>query len=228
MTRTFDGRELNAEYIFGLFSEPDHVSLVGVPIEYNITQFVANDDIASATTVFNFNATTFGLVVPVTIDTWIQWNDDGKIVRYDATFRWFDHLIETLFGAMGKKLNTTSEEQIAEHISQVLAQTICKTHEENCHGENQQYESTDQCLDFLLNQTRFGKPFELGRDTLLCREVHELMVKYRPEIHCSHIGPTGGDYCVDERPYMKVVTEQYFSKSWIPFGYGKGQNIWLP
>lgn len=177
---------------------------------------------------FNFNATTFGLVVPVTIDTWIQWNDDGKIVRYDATFRWFDHLIETLFGAMGKKLNTTSEEKIAEHISQVVAQTICKTHEENCHGENQQYESTDQCLDFLLNQTRFGKPFELGRDTLLCREVHELMIKYRPEIHCSHIGPTGGDYCVDDRPYMKVVTEQYFSESWIPFGYGKGQNIWLP
>lgn len=30
VTRTFDGGELNAEYIFGLFSEPDHVSLYRV------------------------------------------------------------------------------------------------------------------------------------------------------------------------------------------------------
>lgn len=69
ITRTFDGRELNNEYIFGLFSDPDHLSLVGVPIAYSITQFTANDDIASATTVVTFNSTSFNIIIPVTIDT---------------------------------------------------------------------------------------------------------------------------------------------------------------
>ncbi|KAJ5719761.1 hypothetical protein N7493_007339 [Penicillium malachiteum] len=61
--------DLNREYIFGLFADPDHVSLVGIPISYSITQFLANDNIAAATTVVTFNATTFGVLVPVTIDT---------------------------------------------------------------------------------------------------------------------------------------------------------------
>lgn len=201
---------------------------MGVPVAYNITQFVANDNIASATTVFTFNATTFGLMVPVTIDTWIQWNDIGKIERYDSVFRWFDFLIETLLGAMAKHLNTTSQTEVVDHVSQILAQTICKTHEENCHGEDQQYDNMEQCLDFLLNKTRFGHPFELGKDTLLCREVHELMVKYRPGEHCPHIGPSGGEYCVDDKSYQQVVLEKYYTDSWIPYGYGEEQNIWLP
>jgi hypothetical protein len=220
ITRTFDGRELNNEYIFGLFSDPEHLSLVGIPTAYKITQFAANENIASATTIFTFNATSFNnTVVPVTIDTWILFNADGKIAQYDATFRWFGWLLDTLLDAAGRLLfNTTDPAETQTRLGDLLADTICQTHEDYCVGENVQYPSKAECVDFLANKTRFGKAYELGRNTLLCREVHEHMVRHRPEVHCPHIGPTGGDYCVDDKTYADVVTEIYFREPFIPVG----------
>ncbi|KAI9927538.1 hypothetical protein ASPWEDRAFT_140773 [Aspergillus wentii DTO 134E9] len=229
ITRTFDGRELNKEYIFGLFGDPNGVALVGVPIAYNITQFAANDNIASATTVVAFNATTWGVVVPVTIDTWIKFNADGKISQYDATFRWFAYLVDALVETVIESTNnnaTTATEAVG-FVTDVLAANICEQHEAHCTGDNQQYENKDQCYEYLTQQTRFGKSYELGRDTLLCREVHQHMVQYRPEEHCPHIGPSGGGYCVDDRSYEKTVLEKYFADSWIAYGYGAEQNAWL-
>ncbi|EKV19864.1 hypothetical protein PDIG_00310 [Penicillium digitatum PHI26] len=227
ITRTFDGDELNREYIFGLFADPDHVSLVGVPIAYNITQFTANDDIASATTVVTFNATSFGFLIPVTIDTWVKFNADGKIAQYDATFRWFEYLLDFLLEGVATKINATEPEQAVAYVADLLATAICDTHEQHCIGSNQQYTDSASCYDFLTKTVRFGKAHELGRNTLLCREVHEHMVQYRPDVHCSHIGPGGGGYCVDDMDYMQTVLQRYFNDSWIPFGYGTDQNIWL-
>ncbi|KAJ5330246.1 hypothetical protein N7476_000029 [Penicillium atrosanguineum] len=227
ITRTFDGDELNREYIFGLFSDPVHVSLVGVPIAYNITQFAANDNIASATTVVTFNATTFGIQIPVTIDTWIEWDAGGKIIQYDAVFRLFDYLVDFLIGDVAKKINATSSDQAVAYVSDLLAKTICATHEQYCTGSNQQYTDTAACYEFLTKDVRFGKSYELGKNTLLCREVHEHMVHYRPGIHCAHIGPTGGGYCVDDMTYPQTVLQRYFNDSWIPYGYGEEQDIWL-
>ncbi|KKK23466.1 hypothetical protein ARAM_003970 [Aspergillus rambellii] len=226
ITRTFDGRELNNEYIFGLFSDPQHLSLVGIPIAYNITQFAANRNIASATTVFTFNATSFNLLVPITIDTWLMFDPDGKITQYDATFRWFPKLFDALAQAAGKQFNLTDPAQIQSRLASLLADTICQTHADRCVGENQQYASKDECIRFLTTQVRFGGPDELGGNTLLCREVHEHMVQYRPAEHCPHIGPTGGNYCVDDKTYDEVVTERYFRESFIPYGYGDN-NIWV-
>ncbi|OJJ01294.1 hypothetical protein ASPVEDRAFT_166909 [Aspergillus versicolor CBS 583.65] len=227
ITRTFDGRELNNEYIFGLFSDPDHLSLVGIPISYNITQFSANQNITAATTVFTFNATSFNTLVPITIDTWILYNPDGKIAQYDATFRWFDWLLDTLSEAAGTGLfNTTDPAEIQRQLAGLLATTICETHDQYCLDENKQYETNEACVDFLTNTVRFGKAYELGRNTLLCREVHEHMVQYRPTEHCPHIGPSGGGYCVDDKDYATMVTERYFKQPFIPFGYG-GDNVWL-
>ncbi|KAL4784383.1 hypothetical protein BJX76DRAFT_357115 [Aspergillus varians] len=227
ITRTFDGRELNTEYIFGLFSDPDHLSLIGIPISYNITQFTANQNITSATTVFTFNATSFNTLVPITIDTWMIFNAEGKITQYDATFRWFDWLLDTLLNAAGEGLfNTTDPVETQTQLAALLASTICQTHDQYCVGENQQYASTDECVHFLTSEIRFGRAYELGRNTLLCREVHEHMVQYRPTEHCPHIGPTGGGYCVDDQGYQDVVTERYFKESFVPFGYG-GRNFWV-
>ncbi|KAJ5124533.1 uncharacterized protein N7515_008358 [Penicillium bovifimosum] len=227
ITRTFDGDELNREYIFGLFADPDHVSIVGIPIAYNITQFAANDNIASATTVVTFNATTFGILIPVTIDTWIEFGSDGKVTQYDATFRWFEYLLDYLIEGVATKLNATSSDQAVAYVSDLLAKTICATHEQYCTGSDQQYTDSDACYSFLTSSIRFGKSYELGRNTLLCREVHEHMVQYRPDVHCPHIGPSGGGYCVDDRTYPDTVLQRYFEESWIPFGYGADQNIWL-
>ncbi|PYH89740.1 hypothetical protein BO71DRAFT_487705 [Aspergillus ellipticus CBS 707.79] len=226
ITRVFNGSELNTEYLFGLFSDPSHVSLVGIPIAYSITQFSANGNIASATTVVTFNATSFGnFLLPVTIDTWIMWDDEGRIEQYDATFRWFGFLLDTLVQALATAINGTTSEATAS-LTQLLATTICATHDQYCTGDNQQYADTTTCLDFLTTDIPLGKDYELGRNTLLCREVHEHMVQYDPGLHCPHIGPTGGDYCVDDQTYAEKVLQQYFRKSWIAEG-SSAEDIWF-
>ncbi|OQE36862.1 hypothetical protein PENCOP_c011G08575 [Penicillium coprophilum] len=226
-TRTFDGDELNREYIFGLFSDPNHFSIVGIPIAYNITQFTANDNIVAATTVVTFNATGFGVLLPVTIDTWMMYNEDGKMAQYDVTFRWFAYFLDYLLEGVAKKINATSPDQAVAHFTDLLATTVCDSHEQHCTGSNKQYNDHESCYDFMTKTLRLGKPHEMGRNTLLCRKIHEHMVQYRPEVHCSHIGPSGGGYCVDDMDYKQTVLQKYFNDSWIPFDYGTDQNIWL-
>lgn len=220
ITRTFDGDELNREYIFGLFSDPVRISLVGVPVTYNITHFVANDNIASASTIVTYNSTTFGILIPVTIDTWIKFNPEGKISQYDVTFKWFTWLLDFLLETIGKKINAEPPEQVLEYVSDLLAKSVCATHERHCNGSNQQFENTTSCYDFMTKSIPFGKGYQLGGNTLLCRDVHEHMVQYRPDVHCAHLGPSGGGYCVDDRSYGRTILQEYFDDSWVPYGYG--------
>lgn len=42
------------------------------------------------------------------------------------------------------------------------------------------------------------------------------MVKYRPEVHCPHIGPTGGDMCID-RDYAQVVDTNPFNQTLLAY-----------
>ena len=52
VTRTFNGRELNTEYLFGLFANlatnANEISLLGVPISYEILNFVGNQNVVSS------------------------------------------------------------------------------------------------------------------------------------------------------------------------------------
>ncbi|OGM50052.1 hypothetical protein ABOM_001327 [Aspergillus bombycis] len=226
ITRTFPGRELNNEYIFGLFSQPESISLTGVAINYTITQFVANQNMASATTVITFNSTSFGVLLPLTVDSWMAFNEDGKVTQYDATFRWFDWFVKTLFDAAAVKFNTTDPVVVKKNLTELLAEAICETSDKYCKDKNKQYDNHQHCKDVLTKEKRFGDPYELGRDTLLCREVHKHMVQYRPDEHCPHIGPSGGDMCVDDKSYVQTVLESYFPQSWIANGYGD-DNIWV-
>ena len=93
VTRTFDGRELNTEYLFGLFAnlaaDPNSISLLGVPISYEILHFAANEYITSAATRFMFNFTSLGLIVPIEIDSWNTWNRYGQVTQYNGTFRYW-------------------------------------------------------------------------------------------------------------------------------------------
>ena len=215
-TRTFDGAELNTEYLFGLFTDPSHVSLIGIPVAYEIIQFTGNDNIASATALATFNLTTFGIQLPVFVDTWMTWNEKGQITQYDAVFRWFSFILDTLLGAVATRINGTAAQAQA-YTANLLATTVCDSHQTYCNGTNTQYSSTAECKDFLLNKIRFGTSYELGRNTLLCRSIHEQMLKYRPSVHCSHVGPTGGGKCVDDQTYFDKVLQNYFKNApWIP------------
>ncbi|KAJ5462458.1 hypothetical protein N7530_010663 [Penicillium desertorum] len=213
ITRNFDGAEMNTEYLFGLFTDPTHVNLVGVPVSYEIVEFAANDNIASASTIIMFNSTTFGTSLPVTIDTFIAWNTQGQIWQYDATFRWFGFLLDTIISTAGSRTNATTPDKAKALVANLLASSLCQTHQTYCNGTNQQYSSPAECFDFLTQSVRFGQAYELGRNTLLCRSVHEQMIQYRPSVHCPHIGPSGGNMCVDDQGYAEKVLQKYFTNT---------------
>jgi hypothetical protein len=212
ITRNFPGRELNTEYLFGLFTDPTSGTFLNIPVSYEITKFIAYDYIAAATTVVMFNST-LRIVVPVTIDTFIAWNDRGEILQYDATFRWFGFLLDTLIAAAAKALGLPNLAEAITALAHTLATSICQVHDKHCTGANKQYGDTTECIDFLTKGVRFGKDYELGRNTLICRSLHQQMVQFRPEVHCPHIGPSGGGMCVDDQTYEEKVLEKYFTNA---------------
>ncbi|KAJ8107977.1 hypothetical protein OPT61_g8495 [Boeremia exigua] len=214
-TRTFLGRELNTEYIFGLFMSSDSLSIIGNPTEYKIIQFAAVQNIASATTRVNFTFPAFNNVsLPVVVNTWMTWNSARQMTQYDVMFKWFGNLFQTLVLSLGG-----SAEEASRRTVERIATSICNSHARYCNGTNAQYGSWEACYDFLTEKIRVGLSFELGKDTLMCRSVHELMVRYRPEVHCSHIGPTGGGECDDNITYVEQVEERLDANSpWIAPG----------
>lgn len=68
----------------------------------------------------------------------------------------------------------------------------------------------------------------LGRNTLLCRMIHQNMAPFRPAVHFPHTGKTGGGFCVDHQNYITTVTEDCFVNApYEPFGGRKvkGRDI---
>ncbi len=50
--------------------------------------------------------------------------------------------------------------------------------------------------------------------------VHQNMVPFRPDVHCSHIGKTGGGKCDDVKTFLQTVGEDYFARSpLVPYGF---------
>ncbi|TVY83101.1 hypothetical protein LSUE1_G005917, partial [Lachnellula suecica] len=214
ITRTFDGRELNTEYLFGLFANlaanPDLLTILGVPVSYEVTHFSANQHIAAAQTRFIFNFTSLGLVLPVIIESWNTWNAKGEITQYNASFKYWQWMVDTVIGASMPLLNATTPAEAVQILTSKVAASICNTAQTFCNGENTQYDSMASCYQYLTQETRFGASYEVGRDTLLCRIVHQNMVPFRPSVHCNHIGPTGGGYCTDDTTYVSTVMNKYF------------------
>ncbi|CAO1598941.1 hypothetical protein XANCAGTX0491_002689 [Xanthoria calcicola] len=229
ITRTFNGRELNTEYLFGLFAnlaaaDAGAISLLGIPLSYEVLHFAASQNVVAALTRFQFNFTALNLVLPVDIDAWNTYNSKGEITQYDATFKYWQWIVDYLIGAAAKKFGTKSPEATVGVLTQTIAKSICGTAVKSCNGTNTQYASPTECFNFLTKQVRFGKAYELGKNTLLCRMVHQNMVPFRPDVHCSHIGPSGGGYCSDDKSYVQTVSENYFDRSpYVPFGFvGQG------
>ncbi|KAF2090034.1 hypothetical protein K490DRAFT_9861, partial [Saccharata proteae CBS 121410] len=213
-TRTFDGQELNTEYLFGLFSTlgaSQSTTLLGVPVSYDIVHFIGYGNIASAATIVYFNNTA-GLfdVFPVEIDTWIMFNEDGQIWQYDATYRYFEYLLDSQLAEAAPKIGTNTTDQTVAYFTDILADGICTTAMSSCNGTNTIYDSYDDCYEFLTKEVPFGTAYGLGMNTLLCRMVHENMVPFRPDVHCPHISREGGGMCVDDYTYASKVLQPYY------------------
>lgn len=216
-TRTFDGRELNTEYAFGLFAnmalDPGSFSLLGVPIAYNITHFSATQNIIAAVAIVEFKIVSLGVVVPVELDFWATFDGYRQMSQYDATFRYLQWQFEHLYEITKVRLGLNSTEEVQTVAGFKIAESICKTTQQYCTGQHRQYDSVEHCMHFLTSEIRFGQAHELGMNTLLCRMVHQNMVPARPGLHCYHVGPNGGGYCNDDRSYPSMVRQNYFQNA---------------
>ena len=111
---------------------------------------------------FNFSFPILrGKPVPIVIDTWNVFNSAGEISMYDATFKWWQWTVDYLLTEAGKTLNATKEQAVA-YVQNSLADSICGTAMKYCNGTNVQYNSTENCLNFLTKEIRFGEAYELG------------------------------------------------------------------
>ena len=112
---------------------------------------------------FTFNFTSLGNVqVPIIIETWNNFDNNGKLLAYDATFKWWDWTVDYLFTIAQKVFNQPDRASTQTAVAKALAGSICKTASTYCNVSLTGYENADDCNTFLLNDVRFGEPYELG------------------------------------------------------------------
>ncbi|KAF8918686.1 hypothetical protein CPB85DRAFT_1430381 [Mucidula mucida] len=214
LTTTFVGSQLNTEYLYGLFSNVASLNttqLLGVPTDASVQSLAIEGSIVSASVILSMLYKTISYTLPVQADIFPEA---------------FAHLLPKL----GPQIATELEmEYSAANLSTLVAQRaaidICNVSAEYCTGDNQQYSSHDACMQFMLEDVPFGEIWEAGQNTSVCRYIHKNMVKFRPEVHCAHIGPSGGDMCVP-RDYEQVATAFPFSHTLVaPSGTFSSQDV---
>lgn len=227
VTNAYQGRELNTEYIFGLFSSvgmSNTTRLLGVPGNATITELAINPPIISFSSLRNFD---WGPVtIPIQTDVWFLFNStSGLIAQYDITFRrlqWaWDYIKPFLQPQLEKELGSLADNctDVEDLMHLRAAIDVCQQHELYCTGSLQQYNSTQECIDFIYRQTPMGKVYEWGGDSAMCRYIHKGMIPYRPGVHCPHIGPSGGGMCI-KRNYINETTQNLYPFPFLPLALG--------
>jgi len=219
ITNTFVGAELNTEYLFGMFSnfgQSANTSLIGVPLNQTIAELVVQGNTLSASLIVMFNWTVD--IIPVQFNVFFMFNDEGKVTQYDSQLvrsSWlFPTLLPKLAPKLAKELDVPVSTDPLTLATMRGAFDICAAHDQFCLGTNRQYNSTAACMDFITNEVPFGDIWQAGQNTGICRYLHKAMVEFRPQVHCPHIGPTGGDMCVNTN-YSELVTGNPFTNPFI-------------
>lgn len=197
----FESAELNIEYLFGLFSnirDETSTSILGYPARQTIQTLVVEPPLVYFSAILEVDYPTLNLSVPTQVDMTTAWNDDLKMISYDAVFRrWarasrlgaactstpadnqgfletFQYIMDQVSPQIAKELNETYDPQTTDKaalMARRAATEICPTAMEYCVGENQQYESYDQCYSFLAEERKWGNGWEGGMDTTWCRYI---------------------------------------------------------
>ena len=98
-------------------------------------------------------------------------SDSGLVAQYDMAFRrlaWaIDYVGPFLKPQLVKELGSIADNQ--EDVGNLMhlraAIDVCQEHETYCHGADQQYNSTQECIDYIYHKTSLGQVYEMGGDT---------------------------------------------------------------
>jgi hypothetical protein len=194
----FEGPVNTEEYFYGLSPVPNQVSPY-IIASGELTSFASSGDVAATQYIFRFqninNASDFRNLIQTGF--W-RFNSVGQIEQYDLALL---NLYEWL-ASQGADYR-----QFAFQVQTILG--VCTVHSQFCLGANKQYNSTLQCIAFLWS-IPFGTPDNYYTNTVACRTIHVLLIPFRPEVHCPHIGPTGGGKCIDQ-PYQQKWFSGFFA-----------------
>jgi hypothetical protein len=90
---------------------------------------------------------------------------------------------------------------------------ICQIVQSRCvvGGPNEQYPTQQACQDYYLSLTDGG--WERGdQKDFGCVILHQILTQSRPDVHCAHVGPTGGLKCVSHpQPGFYAQDEEILS-----------------
>jgi len=97
----------------------------------------------------------------------------------------------------------------AEVDAQVIG-PLCEAQAKYCVGANAQWSDQASCRAFLAGVPLGPFPWRLGANSLRCRQFHSRFIPVDPDVHCPHVGPTGGGKCVDDpAPYAYETVDKY-------------------
>ncbi|CAF0923294.1 unnamed protein product [Adineta steineri] len=96
---------------------------------------------------------------------------------------------------------------------------LCPVIQTYCNGTNLQYNSTEECIDYLTNEIPFGSYDTADQGTVSCRLIHVKFIPLIPEMHCPHVGKTGGDAC-----YNKTVDYYYNQTDFLGCAHQYNKN----
>ncbi|KAL0571009.1 hypothetical protein V5O48_010956 [Marasmius crinis-equi] len=188
----FTGFEDSIEYFFGLAPVPQS-NPAGVAIyKAEIAEFTSGCANVATSVVYlhagEVDQATGGLKpgaksVPLKQVAFWRFDDDGLVLKYDA---WIPTLQNWISTATGIDYNSPLVQTGA------VATTICPTIQKNCQGEYQQYSNVVDCIAQLTLKP-FGTFDEVWDDNVVCRIIHLLLTPIRPNVHCPHVGPNGGN-----------------------------------
>ncbi|PVH70810.1 hypothetical protein DL98DRAFT_617937, partial [Cadophora sp. DSE1049] len=111
-----------------------------------------------------------------------RFDDKGAVLSYNA---WIPNL--NLW--VGGQVDFANLSVQAETI-----QNLCPVIQRRCTDANKQHNDVAQCVSTLAAKP-FGNYDEVWQDNVVCRSIHVVLTLVRPQVHCPHVGPTGGMKC---------------------------------
>jgi hypothetical protein len=175
-----------AEYFYGLTpNSHTYETLSSIVIRVDFNRFIVDDNVVFTsinyvTRNLHTNAVTNG----TQLGQW-RFDENDKIKEIDNTQLYFDIAMR----------EAIPDSIYPFYVEGLIAQT-CTRHQSNCLGANQQYANYDACVAFIRTLP-FGTPDLNEWNSGVCRWWHSFLTYLRPEVHCSHVGPTGGGKCVN-------------------------------
>ncbi|GLC52230.1 hypothetical protein PLESTB_000598100 [Pleodorina starrii] len=171
------------------------------PLSYTIRRYTASRPIAVATIDFLFMNVFTGTTANLTVEQWFRFDNYNRVAAADFTT---DRYVE-FTPALGVQAVFAANP----NISASLLGGVCQAAATYCRTPSlQQYADVPTCLGFL-SSVPFINPLRTQANSVMCRFLHSSLVRFAPEIHCPHIGPSGGGVCVDE-PYSAFYTASPF------------------